>query len=145
MFETEEILAAVRAVFTEAGELPLESALVSVGRELGFLRVSAKSREAIRNVLITAVRRGVIINTQGVYSIHCRRIVDYNEEFLEKCFYAAIGRAWCARAAALRAAAPALGSRPTGTAIVDAFEGGIRRGLRRRELEREEGLLRRAR
>lgn len=117
---------------------------MQVGNALGFERVTVKRREAIQRAMKTAVRRGIVVNARGVYSIDCKHITDYPDDLLEKYFCAAIGRVWWRREDAIRAAALYLGFKRTGSAIVKAFEGVIRRGARRRELEQEGGMVRRS-
>jgi hypothetical protein len=141
--ELEDILAVIRSIMDDEVELQSTTAITIVARELGFTRTGQRIHDTVKSALTAAVRRGIIINNRGTYSIDCRRITDYPDDLLDKCFYAAIGRSWWERDEAIRAAARYLGFRRTGSVIVETFEKVIRRGLRRKELEKDGGVIRR--
>lgn len=143
-FSITDLVCEIRGVFAAAGELAADDVPIAVARALGFRRTGPRIRDVVMSALNAAVRRGVVINTGGAYAMDCRAIVDYPDELLVKYLYAAIGRAWVDREDAIRSAARYLGFRRTGATITSEFERLIRRGLRRGDLRKDGGMIRRA-
>ena len=107
----------VRDWFEKNGASDREEAAKGLIYSLGYERASPRLMEESQNVLLTAVRRGVLKNENGILSILARDIRDYERESMKTDFLAAIGRAWITREDAIREFARWLGYARTGPAI----------------------------
>ena len=129
----DEVLAIIREVFGDGQPRGREDAVRDIARALGYRRVGGTMSEVLSNDIRTAVRRGVLDNSAGQFSLLCRTIDGYTRDHLVDILLAAIGPAWCDREEAIVAAARHLGFRRTGTNIRTAFKSAtnaaIRRGL----------------
>lgn len=143
-FSITDLVCEIRGVVAAAGRLTADDMSVAVARALGFRRTGQRIRDAVTSALNAAVRRGVVANVGGAYSLDCRTVTDYPDETLTRCLYAAIGRAWIDRDDAIRSAARYLGFRRTGATITSEFERLIRRVLQHGELRQDGTLIRRA-
>ncbi len=90
-------------------------------------------RVRYRNDIRTAVRRGILDNTAGQYSLLCRSITDYTCEHLVAMLLSDMGGTWWDRDELIRCTARYLGFGRTGSeikkALKSALNGAIRRGL----------------
>jgi hypothetical protein len=87
--------------------------------------------------LRAAVRRGILDNAGGRYSLLCRSIEEYTLDHLVKVLLAAIGSSWWSRDEAIVQGARHLGFRRTGRHIRAAFKSAINAAIRRGLLERD--------
>jgi len=144
-YSTDELIGEIRGLFSERTEIEREEAIRLLAAELGFRRLGENIRETLTSALKTAVRRGVLFNESGIYMLSCVRIEDFAREHLTELFLAAMGRGWCEREEAIRAAARYLGFRRTGKTIQETFKSIINGGLRKGLLEKDGTLIRRVR
>ena len=107
----------VRDWFEKNGPSDREGAAKGLIHSLGYGRTSSRLMEESQNVLLTAVRRGVLKNENGILSILARDIRDYERESMKADFLTAIGRSWIPREDAIREFARWLGYARTGPAI----------------------------
>ncbi|MCI0390436.1 MAG: hypothetical protein MOB07_16940 [Acidobacteria bacterium] len=142
--EREEMMVAIRKVFTANGALNTNDALRTVARTLGFARAGARIEEAIRNNLAVAVRRRILVNEGGAYALCCRKIGEYRRDEMIDALLGAMGRGWTERDEAIRAAARWLGFHRTGRAISEAFKSVINGAIRRGWLEYQGSQIRKA-
>ena len=141
-----DVWAAIRDVFAAGGPRDRDQAIREVARALGYARVGAKIDEALSNDLRTAVRRGILENQNGEYTLLCRSIEQYQLDHLVEMLVAAMGGNWQSRDEATTAATRHMGYRRTGSKITEAFKSAINAGLRRGLLERDgPDLIRKAR
>jgi hypothetical protein len=143
--DRDELVAAIREVFSQNSELDRESAIREVAHALGFERTGSRITEAIDSALIAAAKRGVIQNNRGVLSLLSRNIGDYSRDELINTLLSVIGVVWWDREEAIRAAARHLGFRRTGSLIRDAFKSAINGAIRRGSIETDEDLIRKIR
>ena len=143
-FDRDEIIAAVREVFSRNSELDRDSAIREVARTLGFGRTGSRITETIDSALIAAAKRGVIQNNRGVLSLLSRNIGDYSRDELIGTFLSVMGVVWWEREEATRAAARHLGFKRTGSLIRDAFKSALNGAIRRGLLESNSQLIRKA-
>lgn len=140
--ERNEIIAAIREVFSSGAAMERAAAIPAIARPLGYQRTGEKIYAALDAALAVAVKRGVVKNESGTLSIACRTIHDYPRELLMQTLLAAMGRAWVERDEAIKLAARHLGFRRTGSAIRDAFKSVINGAIRRSLVERDSKLIR---
>ena len=144
-FERDDIIAAIRQVFSSGNQLDRDTAIREVSHTLGFQRTGTRIAQSIDSALIAAVKRSVIQNQRGLLSIACRNIGDYSRDQLIEALLGARGYTWRDREEAMRAAARYLGFRRTGSAIRKAFKSAINGAIRRGLLERNGPMIRKAR
>ncbi len=129
----DEMMSAIREVFSSVESLDPETAIIHIARVLGFQRTDARIIEGLRSALRTAIRRHIVNRDKGVIAIECITIDDYTRDELIDTLLAAVGSTWWDREVAIRAAARHLGFRRAGNRITRAFKsainGAIRRGL----------------
>lgn len=106
-----------------------------LARALGYARTGSRIREMLDTELRTAVRRGILQNESGQLSLLCRRIEDYERDFLKEQFLSALGTVWREREEAIRVAARHLGFRRAGPVIADTFRSLINGLIRQGRLE----------
>jgi len=138
-------MALLRDLYAEYGPGPLrrEELLVLMRDFYGLGALGKSICKELSGDIRAAVRRGVLDNTGGQYSILCRHIGQYDPDFLRHQFLAAIGSAWIDRDDAIRQAARHLGFRRAGQAIQRALRSAINSALRRAELARRSTQIRR--
>jgi hypothetical protein len=132
-----DVLGTIREVFSRAEPCDREEAIRRVAAALGYDRVRPQLRRAISPHIRTAVRRGILDNTGGEYSLLCHSIGQYTRDHLVDTLLAAMGGAWWTRDEATAAAARHLGFRRTGKRIKSAFKSAINAAVRRGLLERD--------
>jgi hypothetical protein len=137
-YDTDDLMAVIRAAFGEGSERDRERAIGDVAEELGVRRLSDKARHTIDHALRNAVRRGVVYNDDGILDLDCRTIEDYPREMLREALLAAMDRTWWDREDAMRATARYLGFRRTGSRIKRTLKS-IITGLLRMDLLEAEG------
>jgi hypothetical protein len=144
-FDYNEIIAAIRGIFTSGVELDRDEAIREVSRALGFHRTGNRIAEVVESALIAAVKRGVIANQRGWLQLSTRNINDYSRDDLIDAMLAAMGNRWQERDEAIRAASRHLGFTRAGAAIQRAFKSAINGAIRRGLMEHDKGLIRKAR
>lgn len=144
-YSTEELVIAVRALFSDIPETDRDGAIVMLCDELGFGRLGSKISAALDSAITVAVRRKVIYSERGIYRLACRSIDEYPRELLVETLVRAVGRTWTERDEAVKLAARQLGFARTGSLIKEEFKSAINSGLRRGVLEKDGTLIRRAR
>lgn len=138
------MILAIRKVFAESGALDAETAVRAIARQLGFARTGPRIDETVRNNLAVAVRRRILTNEGGVYTLFGRDIGDYARNELIDALLGAMGRGWTEREDAIRAATRWLGFQRTGRAIQDAFKSAINGAIRRGRLEKQGSQIRKS-
>lgn len=143
-FDRDDLVAAIREVFSQNSELDRDSAIREVAHTLGFERTGSRISDAIDSALIAAAKRGVIENKRGYLSLLTRKIADYSRDELIDTLLSVIRAVWWDREEATRAAARHLGFKRTGPLIRDAFKSAINGAIRRGLLESDGQLIRKA-
>lgn len=136
------MLCVVRAIFSRRGPRDRETALHQLAAALGYARVGANIRETLASDLLSAARRGIIVNEHGELALLCRSIEDYDRDFLKDQFVASIGRTWTDREGAANALARWLGFARTGPSINATARSLINGLIRDRRLESADGRIR---
>jgi hypothetical protein len=143
--DRDEIMSAIREVFSVVEFLDPDSAITKTARVLGFRRTGARITEELRGALRTAIRRHIIDRHKGIISIECSTIEAYTRYELIETLLAVMGSSWWEREDAIRAAARRLGFRRTGSQIRKAFKSAINGAIRRGLLEYDDHIIRRSR
>jgi NADH:ubiquinone oxidoreductase subunit E len=143
--DRDELVAAIREVFSQNIALDRDSAIRQIAHALGFARTGSRIANAIDSALIAAAKRGVIQNNRGALSLLSRNIGDYSRDELIDTLLSVMGAVWWEREEAIRVAARHLGFKRTGSLIRDAFKSAINGAIRRDILERDGNLIRRTR
>jgi len=143
--ELDDILPAIRQVFSGGGPRDRQAAIREVFRLLPGNRLTARVREEIDNALTTAAHRGIIRTKGGLLHCACRTISDYPRELLKQYLVGAMKSVWWEEDEAIRAAARHLGFGKAGPNIQTEFRSAIRGALRQGLLERDGTMIRRAR
>lgn len=138
------MMVVIRKVFAKNGALDAETVVRAIARQLGFARTGPRIDDTVRNNLAVAVRRRILTNEGGVYTLFGRDIGDYARDELIDVLLGAMGRGWTEREDAIRAATRWLGFQRTGRAIQDAFKSAINGAIRRGRLEYEGSQIRKA-
>jgi len=131
------VLATIREVFSTGGARDREQAIRDVAEVLGYRRIGARIRDILSSDIRAAVRRGILDNTGGQYTLLCRHIDQYARDHLIETLIAAMGSTWHTRDEAIKAATRHLGFRRTGRKIRAAFKSAINAAIRRKLLERD--------
>ena len=134
---------AIRHVVREGHRLR-DEVVNEVVYELGFRRVGPRIRQVIEGDLIAASMRGVTETRQGMISICCRTIDDYDRDFLREVVLKVIGRKWSERSQVVQTVARHLGFARTGPRIQRSVKSAMRILVRRGELERDGDYVRRS-
>ncbi len=133
--ERTDVLQVIRQVFSEGPPRPRDDAIRDVVRALGYRRTGEKIQEVLHADLLTAVRRGILENTNGTLRLCARSITDLDRDFLKQQFLAAIGRPWIDRDTAIRDFCRWLGFARTGPVIEDTARSIINGLLREGRLQ----------
>jgi len=133
--ERADVLQIIRQVFSEGPPRPRDDAIRDVARALGYRRTGARIAEVLHADLRTAVRRGILENTDGTLRLCARSITDLDRDFLKAQFLAAIGRPWIDRDTAIRDFYRWLGFARAGPIIEDTARSLINGLLRECRLE----------
>ena len=133
--ERTDVLQIIRQVFSEGPPRPRDDAIRDVARALGYRRTGARIQEVLHADLLTAVRRGILENTDGTLRLRARSITELDRDFLKQQFLAAIGRPWIDRDTAIRDFCRWLGFARTGPLIEDTARSLINGLLREGRLE----------
>jgi len=141
--EQNDVLCAIRQIFSEGMELTREEAFRKIAKELGYDRVGSKIEEILDSDIRTAVKRGILENERGTLKILCKTIDGYDREFLKDQFLASIGRPWVEREEAVRAFTRFMGFRRAGEKIQDTVRSLINGLLREDRLESDGQMIRR--
>ena len=146
-------MALIRELYPQSGPGPFSRGqLLAMMRD--FFRLGAlgsRIRRELSGDIRAAVRRGIMDNRGGRYTFLCRHIGQYDPSFLREQFLASLSAnghkpyALIGRDEAICHAARFLGFRRTGGNIDEAFRSAINSAIRRGELERDGGLIRRTR
>jgi type I restriction enzyme, S subunit len=99
----EEVMVAIRRVFSEGGSREREDALREVAHTLGFKRLGARVETLISNEFSTAVRRGILVKDEAGYRLGFRSYTECTRDSLKNDFESAMGRDWISREEAIRA------------------------------------------
>ena len=138
-----EVLCVIRQLFSSGGTRDRETAMREVAQALGFQRLGSHVREVLNKDFLTAVRRGILANDDGLLKLLVGDVRDYEREFQKENFLSAIGRAWIEREDAIRLFARWLGYARTGPVIEDTARSLINGLLREGRLEKDGDRIRR--
>jgi len=138
-----EVLCVIRQVFNSGGARDRETAMRDVAQALGFQRLGSHVREVLDTDLLTAVRRGILVNDNGLLSLGASDVRDYERGSMKPDFLSAIGRAWIERQEAIRLFARWLGYARTGPVIEDTARSLINGLIREGRLEKDGDRIRR--
>lgn len=130
-----EVLAAIRQIFSDGFSGDRENAIRAIARELGYHRAGHRIQQILDDDLRTAVRRGILDNTNGELRLLARSITDYDRDFLKKQFLAAIERRWIQRDEAIQTFARWLGFSRRGPVIDETARSLINGLIREGRLE----------
>ena len=126
-------MAVIREVFSAGQGRARDDAIREIAQALGYERVGARIADVLDGDIRTAVRRGILENTNGELQLLCRGIGDYTRDHLVNMLMSEIGGGWWDRDELIRSTAHHLGFRRTGSeirkALRSAINGAIRRGL----------------
>jgi uncharacterized tellurite resistance protein B-like protein len=142
--EQEDVLAAIRQVFSTGGPRNRDQAIEEVLGLFPRERPASRIRDRIGKAMITAAHRGIVCTEGGVLHPDCRTIGDYSRELLKKYLVAVMKSVWWDEDEAIRAAARHLGFGKAGPNIQTEFRSAIRGALRQGLLERDGTMIRRA-
>jgi len=144
-YSTDDLVCAVRQLFTEGGLSNRDEAIRELARQLGFGRAGSRIQEILDNAIRTGVRRGIVENSGDGLRINARSIEDYDRDFLKEQFMASLqGKAWTDREDAIRAFGRWMGFKRTGSAIDETGRSLINGLIRVGRLEAEGSMVRRA-
>jgi hypothetical protein len=138
-----EVMCRVRQLFGEGGARDRETALKQLSLSLGYQRLGTKVREILERDLLTAVRRGILINNGGHLQLATGGLDAVDRDELKDGFLAAIGRSWIDREEAVRAFARFLGYARTGPILEDTARSLMNGLIRDGRLESDGPNLRR--
>jgi hypothetical protein len=138
-----EVMGRIRQLFGEGGARDRETALKQLSLSLGYQRLGTKVREILERDLLTAVRRGILINNGGHLQLATGGLDAVDRDELKDGFLAAIGRSWIDREEAVRSFARFLGYARTGPVLEDTARSLMNGLIRDGRLESDGPNLRR--
>jgi hypothetical protein len=138
-----EVLCVIRQVFSSGGARDRETAMRDVAQALGFQRLGNHIREVLNTDFLTAVRRGILSNENGLLSLVASDLRDYDRNSMKSDFLGAIGRTWTEREDAIRLFARWLGYARTGSVIEETARSLINGLIREGRLEKDGDRIRR--
>ena len=138
-----EVMCRIRQLFGEGGARDRETALKQLSLSLGYQRLGTKVREILERDLLSAVRRGILINNGGHLQLATGGLDAVDRDELKDGFLAAIGRSWIDREEAVRAFARFLGYARTGPVLDDTARSLMNGLIRDGRLESDGPNLRR--
>jgi type I restriction-modification system DNA methylase subunit len=142
--DRDDLICAIRQLFADRKDRSRDEANQDLARTLGSQLNGEYVEERLDNALRTAVRRGVLANTESGLSLSTRSIADYERDFLKEQFLASLpGRNWDDRDDAIRNFARWLGFRRTGPVLDETARSLINGLLRNRRLESDGSSIRR--
>lgn len=144
-FDYETLLFELRPTITEHGALEREELIKAIATRLGYQRTGKAIRENIESAINAGVRRGIIVNEGGYYTIATRTIEEYDRDTLTRALLAVLHITWHNQDEAIRETTRYLGFRRTGSVIQETFVSIIRGAIRKGVLERDGGDIRRRR
>jgi hypothetical protein len=113
--DADELICAVRQLFTDGSVRDRDTAIGDLAGQVGFARVGSRIRESLDNVVRTAVRRGILENNGSGLRLQAR---SHDRALLKDQFLASLrGNSWTERDDAIREFSRWLGFRRTGSAI----------------------------
>jgi type I restriction enzyme S subunit len=130
-----EVLCAIRTLFNDGEERERDIAIRELAHALGYQRTGSRVYEVLSTDLLTAARRGIIVNVGGVYRRGFRTLADCTRDSLKKDFESAIGRGWISRDDAIRSLARWLGFARGGPIIEETTRSLINGLIREGRLE----------
>jgi hypothetical protein len=133
--DRDEVMCRIRQVFGEGGPRERETALKQLSQSLGYQRLGTKVREILERDLLTAVRRGILVNESGQLRLAADSVDQVSRDELKDEFLAAIGRAWIDREDAARSFARFLGYARTGPVLEETSRSLINGLIREGRLE----------
>ncbi len=139
-----EVLCIIRQVFSKGGERDRETAIAEVAIALGYQRVGSHTRDVLNTDFLTAVRRGILVNENGMLSLGANDLRDQTRESMKSDFLGAIGRTWTEREDAIRLFARWLGYARTGSVIEEIARSLMNGLIREGRLERDGNRIRRS-
>lgn len=143
--EREDMICLVRKIFNDGVARERDVAISSLARELGYQRTGSRIAEELDNVLITAVRRGILDNNGGTLKLLANSIEQYDRDFLKDQFLSSLGgRQWIERDDAIRGFARWLGFLRTGPIIDETARSLINGLIRGDRLESDGTRIRRS-
>lgn len=144
--ERTDVLCAIRALFSDGVARDRATAIRDLAHALGYQRTGSRIHEVLATDLLTAVRRGIVVNEGGMYSLGFRTLTDCTRDSLKNNFESAIGRGWINRDDAIRTFARWLGFARVGKVIDDTARSLINGLIREGRLETDgSGCIRKAR
>jgi hypothetical protein len=138
-----DVMCRIRQLFGEGGARERETALKQLSLSLGYQRLGTKVREILERDLLTAVRRGILINNGGHLQLATGGLDAVDRDELKDGFLAAIGRSWIDREEAVRSFARFLGYARTGPILEDTARSLMNGLIRDGRLESDGPNLRR--
>jgi hypothetical protein len=138
-----DVMCRIRQLFGEGGARDRETALKQLSLSLGYQRLGTKVREILERDLLTAVRRGILINNGGHLQLATGGLDAVDRDELKDGFLAAIGRSWIDREEAVRCFARFLGYARTGPVLEDTARSLMNGLIRDGRLESDGPNLRR--
>ena len=136
--EPEALLAAIRQLFGDGAARDRDTALRDLAQSLGHQRLGKRIKENLASALLTAVRRGILTNSQGAYTLGFRTVEDCTRDSLKADFVSSLGRSWATRTEAIQGFARYLGFSRTGPVLDDTARSLINGLIREGRLETDD-------
>lgn len=100
--ELEAVLATIRQLFGDGVARNRDTALRDLAQILGYQRLGKRISEDLASALLTAVRRGILKNDQGDYTLSFRSVEGCTRDSLKADFLSSLGRGWTERTEAIQ-------------------------------------------
>ena len=130
-----DVLCEIRALFSDGVARDRATAIRDLAHALGYQRTGSRIQDVLSTDLLTAVRRGILVNDHGEYTLGFRNLTECTRESIKNDFESAIGRGWINREDAIRAFARWLGFARVGKVIDDTARSLINGLIREDRLE----------